>query len=199
MRHLVSSTITLVVLAFAFAHVRAADRGTETYAVYSLLLNQITESPEDGSPVKLFVINSATSGDTQTGWSPQGVFQFYKYQLSPDFQSALTDYEGTNKQPQNLVRSFNVKNDYVFLNANDFHGFFKDNNARDNWRAFYSKYPNSPGYITVSRVGFDSNRTHALLYFEFQCGGLCADGSYRLLTKKDGVWTVTKRISFWMS
>lgn len=56
----------LVVGVLAFAGI--PDRDDEAHTVYSFLLNQISRSPEDGSPVKLFVINARTSGDMLTGW-----------------------------------------------------------------------------------------------------------------------------------
>ena len=198
-RYLSSTAIVLIITAAGFSGVATSDRDADQYAAYSLLLNQITKSPEDGSPVKLFVINDRTSVDRQTGYSPRYVFRMYKLALSPAFQAALKDYETKNKQPQTLTRSFNLKSDYLLLESKDFDAFFNDTNVRDNWRSFYRKYPNSPGYITVSRVGFDSTGTHALLYFEIKCGGLCADGSYQLLTKENGAWKVTKEISFWAS
>lgn len=199
MRRCFSSVTVILLIVVAGYSIVAASQDDAQYAVYSVLLNQITRSPEDGSPITQFVLNDRTSSDKQTGYTPRYVFRMYKLSLSPAFQAALKDYETKNKQPQRLTRSFNLKSDYLLLESKQFDAFFTDSNVRDNWQTFYRKYPNSPGYITVSRVGFDSNRTHALLYFEIKCGGLCADGSYRLLTKENGVWTVTKQISFWMS
>ncbi|HKC62384.1 MAG TPA: hypothetical protein VKB86_02045 [Pyrinomonadaceae bacterium] len=168
----------------------------EQYAVYSVLLNEIHNSPEDGSQVKLIVINDQTSGDNVTKQSPEYIFQSYKVSLSPEFQAALKDYEAKNKEPQRLIGSFDLKVDYVLLNKKDFDAFFKGNSY---WKDYYRKYPNSPGYITLSKVGFDPDMKHALVYVGIDCGGLCGDGSYRLLTKEDGVWKETKRLSFWAS
>jgi hypothetical protein len=70
---------------------------------------------------------------------------------------------------------------------------------REEWEAFYRKYPNSGGFITLSRVGFDAEKKHAFAYVQYECGSLCADASYYLLEKEQGVWKVTKRAMAWAS
>ncbi|MFL6231085.1 MAG: hypothetical protein ACJ741_20095, partial [Pyrinomonadaceae bacterium] len=169
------------------------------YAVYAALLNKIGSSPEDGSGVKLLVVNNQTSGDMVTGSQPEEVFKDYKETLSSEFQAALKDYKAKNQKSERLVRSFNLNLDYLLVNRNEFQAFFKSKNLEESWKNFYKKYPNSPGYITLSRVGFDPSMTHACLYAETDCGSLCGDGSYILLTKEKGTWKVTKELSFWQS
>jgi len=51
------------------------------------------------------------------------------------------------------------------------------------------RVPGSGGYVEMSAVGFNSDKTLALLYAGHSCGGLCGGGTYHLLKKADGKWT----------
>jgi hypothetical protein len=44
----------------------------------------------------------------------------------------------------------------------------------------------------ISAIGFNSDRTRALLYVGHHCGSLCGGGGYHLLVKKDGKWQVDR-------
>ena len=69
----------------------------------------------------------------------------------------------------------------------------------DGWDDFYKKYPGSSGYITFSRVGFNSDKTKAVIYKETGCGMLCAYGGYVLLSKDNGAWKEIASYGCWMS
>ena len=57
----------------------------------------------------------------------------------------------------------------------------------------------SAGYITFSRVGFNSDGTKAVIYRETVCGSLCGYGGYVLLSKDDGAWKEIDGYGCWMS
>jgi hypothetical protein len=56
------------------------------------------------------------------------------------------------------------------------------------WDSFYSRYPDSGGYIQLSAVGFSADKTKALVYLAHYCGSLCGTGGYAFLEKRDGKW-----------
>jgi hypothetical protein len=64
---------------------------------------------------------------------------------------------------------------------------------------FEARFPNNLGYFVVSHVGLNLNKTEALLYSDYFCGGLCGGGSYVLMRKVDGVWHVVDRRRTWVS
>jgi hypothetical protein len=84
------------------------------------------------------------------------------------------------------------------LDVKEFTAFFKIKSF-DGWNDFYKKYPNSSGYISVSRVGFNTNFTRALLYKSNSCGSLCGSGDYVLFEKADGIWKAVNWFNCWMS
>jgi hypothetical protein len=53
------------------------------------------------------------------------------------------------------------------------------------------------GRIDLSRVGFNSAKTEALVYTESSCGVRCGGGDFFLLRKKDGAWVVVAQINLW--
>ena len=58
------------------------------------------------------------------------------------------------------------------------------------WKAFAKEYPESYGFITLSRVGFNKQMDQALVHAGWQCPALCGHWSFQLLVKKDGLWKV---------
>jgi hypothetical protein len=54
------------------------------------------------------------------------------------------------------------------------------------------------GYITLSGVGFNLNRTQAVFYINHFCG-LCGGGRYVLMEKANGKWEVTAENYTWIS
>lgn len=67
------------------------------------------------------------------------------------------------------------------------------------WGDFYRKYPNAAGLFTFSKVGFNADRTQAVVYRAFSCGDTCGYGSYVLLVKEEGVWTIVAEARQWIS
>lgn len=66
----------------------------------------------------------------------------------------------------------------------------------DFWRAFHLFHPLSFGMLALSRVGFNSDHTEAIVSFDFACGSLCGHGSAWKLTKIDGKWQKTGNSAF---
>lgn len=60
------------------------------------------------------------------------------------------------------------------------------------WDQFYSRYPDSGGYVVFSAVGFNETKTRALVYIAHYCGNLCGGGSHHFMEKVDGRWRETR-------
>jgi len=61
---------------------------------------------------------------------------------------------------------------------------FKDNG----WKSFYKSYPQSGGYVIMSAVGFNREKTRAIVYTGSSCGALCGSWRFHLLEKINGNW-----------
>jgi hypothetical protein len=58
----------------------------------------------------------------------------------------------------------------------------------DGWDGFYKRYLDSGGFIIVSPVGFNPDKTQAIVYSGSSCGSLCGRWSFHLLEKVAGKW-----------
>jgi hypothetical protein len=69
------------------------------------------------------------------------------------------------------------------------------NNPDEFWRAFYDRYPASPGSIELSQPAFSSDGQQALVSVYDGCGGRC--GSMRLVVlRKDGsAWQIEDSVT----
>ena len=65
------------------------------------------------------------------------------------------------------------------------------------WHVFHDRYPEAEGIITVSRVGFNADNSQALVFFAFNCGGLCGSGKYAFLRRMDGEWRLIATSIAW--
>jgi hypothetical protein len=169
----------------------------EEYAVYSALLNEIKINPNDGKEVTLLVINDRTEGPNKSCF-PEEVARWNDRIKADELKPLFENLIEKNKGSKSLDRNFNVNKKYVLLNEENLALIFKGKDF-EGWDDFYKKYPASSGYITFSRVGFDSDGTKAVIYRETGCGPRCAYGGYVLLSKDNGAWKEIDSYGCWIS
>jgi hypothetical protein len=58
----------------------------------------------------------------------------------------------------------------------------------DGWEGFRQNFPNSTSYLILSAVGFNPQRTIAVVFVDYRCGGLCGSARYYVLQKRAGDW-----------
>ena len=109
------------------------------------------------------------------------------------FKEAITDYNRLSKSQWALQKLFLLKGKYELLSPDSLKSIFEHRPSsyetlNDNWKHFYKSYPGSGGVITLSVVGFNSDRTVAVVWAGVGCGSLCGEWQWHLLEKKDGTW-----------
>jgi hypothetical protein len=120
----------------------------------------------------------------------------YEMCIKPEGESvavlgpAIADFEEKNKQPWLLEKAIPMDVSYEFIFEKEMDAVFA--NGPGGWKGFYEKYPDSGGYNEVSAVGFNKDKTVAIVYVAHMCGGLCGGGSFHILEKKDGKWQALK-------
>jgi hypothetical protein len=70
---------------------------------------------------------------------------------------------------------------------------------QDGWQVFYARFPEAPGIISLSRVGFNDRLDQALVYLGNQSHWLAGAGHFYLLKKVNGAWTVDQKVMTWIS
>jgi hypothetical protein len=99
------------------------------------------------------------------------------------FKDAIADYNRPNRKQGLLQRQFQIEKPYEVLSSDAIGALLKDG-----WDSFYKRYPESGGYLIMSAVGFNKERTRAIVYTGSSCGGLCGSWRFHLLEKIDGNW-----------
>lgn len=169
----------------------------EEYAVYSTYLNGIEINPNDGKTVRLIVINNHTA--TIASSCSQDNIAKYNIKIAKDeLRPLFEDLQTRSRESVPIERLFNIRHDYVLLGESNFSAFFKVKDL-EGWEDFYKKYPNSSGYVSLSRVGFNTTFTKALIFRSESCGSLCGSGDYILFEKTDGKWKDVGRFNCWIS
>ena len=67
------------------------------------------------------------------------------------------------------------------------------------WEEFRRRFPGSRIAITLSNVAFNDERTTAMIYWDYICGGLCGEGLLTQLDLVDGRWMIQKTLLLWIS
>jgi hypothetical protein len=146
----------------------------EAYEIYSAIIP--SEWPSSVAKAKTLVIRRETRG-YQMCLNPEGESQG---RLAP----AISDYVKRNEKPMLLQNSFSLDLPYHLLTADELKTIFD----AGSWKEFYKQYPDSGGVIELSAVGFNKDKTVAVVYMGHSCGGLCGGGGFHVLQKKDGKW-----------
>ena len=60
-------------------------------------------------------------------------------------------------------------------------------------------YPNRFGIVNFSRIGFNKDKTQAIVDIGFLQSGLSGFGMLILFEKKNDKWIVTKKINTWIA
>jgi hypothetical protein len=97
-------------------------------------------------------------------------------------------FEEANKQVPLLQRKFTIPYEYELVSRESITALLKGK-GEEGWKDFYVKYPDSGGSIHLSAVGFNADKTLALVYVGYWCGDICGEGAYYYLKKTDGKWS----------
>jgi hypothetical protein len=177
----------------------------EDYAIYSLVLQ--THFAKDG--VERIVLGDHTLMDfppIMMGMTQFGGSEDAKTIRESAAKETLEDYERRNKSSIALGNKFSLKAPLVLMSAAERDRVFmvtgegKKRAARPKaMEAFQKLYPKAPGFMHISRIGFNAGRTQAFLYAGYVCGGLCGSGYIFLLTKENGKWKIQHVAMTWIS
>jgi hypothetical protein len=114
----------------------------------------------------------------------------YEMCLKPDKEleakvgPAIADYVKQNEREWLLQPKLSFTTPYQFLEAGKFEALV----SQDGWLEYFRKYPESGGLIELSAVGFNMDKTVAVVYMGHSCGRLCGGGTFHVLEKSDGKW-----------
>jgi hypothetical protein len=89
---------------------------------------------------------------------------------------AIIDYNEQNENVHLLQPKFGLKTRYELLTKQEI-------SAR-----FSQRHPGDGRWFELSAVGFNRERTVAVVWVGYWCPGLCGSGTFHVLHKKNGKW-----------
>lgn len=137
---------------------KSAAREKAEYPVYSALIADMYV--RNGRRL-MVIANPAGWGDAAVSLG----YSKYPYQQSaPVSQDVFEDFRNRNADHLALKRKINLAIPYVIAERTD---LVRLVSGPDNdWSGLLAKYSNSPGFVLLSRIGFNHNRDQA---FVFSC------------------------------
>jgi hypothetical protein len=116
----------------------------------------------------------------------------YLHKEAPTLQTAtLNSFRDANARPVPFRPSFHLPVAYELVDKTEIEAIFKKGEW---WTDYYRKYPNSQGFLSLSRVGFSTDGKQGVFYTINGCGGKCGSDSYVVMEKVDLSWKVVKEI-----
>lgn len=161
----------------------------EEYEIYSAVIKQMYVQPN----TKQLVIEERTfrydfGSENDEPWRDK------RKGLAID-ESAVEDYEARNSRQWLLNKaSFKLPVKANLITDLDLKAIFHGNWGDLEWINYYRRFPDSRGFVMLSRIGFNTEHTQALLYVGSRCGPHCGDIHFLLLEKANGTWTTKKEI-----
>ena len=163
------------------------------YAVYRAVIEEVYVHDER----KLIVIES------QTFFNPDYVIGAFEYpdilNVSPE---TFDSFQKRNQQHQAIdctKLALSVPCHVRDTNASDEISINHGGHPWDYWNRFYEKYPGSQGAMAISRVGFNTDGSEALVYVENYAHDLAAAAFHVLLVGKGDTWVVHSKELTWQS
>ena len=175
----------------------AADSGQQTLdidaeevAVYVALLGNTT-----GMQVIADQTETGISGVSGTSQTVDRVIK-----QMPDVAPATTaSFLARNATVHQLRADMSLGVPYVLISQAETNAIFWGDGGQDGWQAFRALYPDAHGIQSLSRVGFNTDLTQALVYLGSQGDWLAGEGNYYLMKKVNGVWTIEQTVMIWIS
>ena len=118
--------------------------------------------------------------------------ELYKMCIHPEGESArqiapaVADYNRATGTPWRLQKNFKLA-DYELAPQAELDALLKNN--PQGWQEFHRRYPGAAGYVEFSAVGFNADKTVAVVYIGQHCGNLCGSGQiFVMQLSKRGKW-----------
>ena len=97
------------------------------------------------------------------------------------FEPIFASFDLANKMPRMLQPNFQLSKATRLMTRAELDAALErppEADVGDGWEGFRHHFPSSAGHLILSGVGFNVDRTVALVYVEHRCGGLCGVARY---------------------
>lgn len=182
--------VSMMVMTFASVAISGgypsskAKLEAEEYEVMSALINEYA-----GSDFELLLINDHTES-----WCIMARLQEMRSDWVGLESETIDSLIVRNSFSVELEKKLSLDSKYRLIPRDEYVKILQGD-AVPNWNNFDTLFPDSPGFMTVSRVGFNSERTQALIYFynAYRCSGdeiVPPTRNIAMFVKRNGAWTL---------
>jgi hypothetical protein len=184
----------------ALLNSQPVDERMEENAVYKVVFQKMYVDKN----TKVLVIEATTTrcqiceGSEEYSASPPTPYASVQGSVPSAEPDTVISYVNKNKVASELLLG-ELGFEYRLVSEKTVNQYFSDTGTATGWTGFYKTYPDSPGLLSVSRVGFNVRHDQALVYVAHSCGDLCGLGSYILLKKQADQWVIERTEGLWIS
>jgi len=165
-----------------------AEIEAEEYAVYAALI----EAEYLPGPGLIVLENRTEAGMDQ---DLERMLERINEKMPGIAAETLGSFRLRNAETVTLTNRLSLSVPYVLIDEQEMKEIF----AEGGWDLFYERYPHSQGVMSLSRVGFNSDLTQALVYVGNWSHWVVGAGYYVLLAKERSVWVVRDKVMVWIS
>lgn len=166
------------------------------YQIYSLVL---TETQAESKQPIVFQTSSKGMSISEDIGSDSYV-NFLKSEIPNLDLTVFTNYRRINASTVNFENKFIVNSKTVkLLGEEELNFIFSVPDVNGGWEKFYTKYPSSNGYTRFSRIGYNTDKTMAVLEIGNFYASLGAEGAIVILKKENAAWKIVKIQMTWVS
>lgn len=166
------------------------------YQIYSLVL---TETQTNSKQIVVFQTSSKGMSISEEIGSDTYV-NFLKSEISDLDVSVFSDFRTKNATTVNFDNKFMVNSKTVkLIGEEELKSIFSAQDVNGGWKNFYTKYPDSHGHISFSRIGYNTTQTEAVLEIGNFYASLGAEGAIVILKKENSIWKIIKIQATWVS
>ena len=168
-------------------HIDSAD-----YEVYSFVLDEIFSAEK-------IVISQESASHIRVRFDSD-YFDYFVDKF-PEFDTTLVgNLNEVNDTSCYFADKFHSDdNQLILVSPETLSDIFDSKDVHANWQEFYRRFENAAGYIKFSRIGFNEDKTQAMLEAGYLYGGTGAEGSIIYLVKQRGSWKIADRVTTWVS
>jgi len=166
---------------------------SESLEIYSNLINEFKQA-------KRIVITDYTSigfTDLDRLNFEQLRKEFSEFKNQDLQEETFKDFKNQNINSEKILKSEIPNDKIVLISREEVDKIFKNN--RKGWDNFYRKFPKSQGILTLSKIGFNENKTQAIVYYGNQSHYLAGIGYLAYYIKINDSWKLVGLSELWIS
>ena len=121
-------------------------------------------------------------------------------QLDPRLRAAGKNFLEQNTRERIIAADdFTIGRKVELISSTELDAIFSEG-ILQGWEKFRKSYPDVHGYVALSAVGFNADKSFAVVYSSSNCGPKCGAGAFVTLSKKAGFWRKNSdRLCSWIS